>query len=167
MDAEMAALLTQLLHKKNVSVIGGGSFAQFEGQFVKSLNSPAELLSVYQENLTPEEKTRIRDAFNRALPEVGYVPPERPYGEIIEDRGTQITFSAFGQQAHVSLKQPWDLDHTKHMTVIRALEKYIPEFEIKSGGMTSIDVTRKGIDKAYGKQESSAYRSLGQKRPRT
>ena len=69
---------------------------------------------------------------------------------MIEDRGTQITFSALGQQAPLNLKKQWRATQDRRPELVKALEKYLPEFEIKIPGVTSIDVTRKGIDKAYG-----------------
>ena len=41
----------------------------------------------------------------------------------------------------------------KRREIKAVLEKKIPEFEIRMGGMTSIDITRKGIDKAYAIQK--------------
>ncbi len=36
------------------------------------------------------------------------------------------------------------------MKIKAALDELIPEFSVRLGGATSIDVTKKGIDKAYG-----------------
>ena len=36
-------------------------------------------------------------AFEDAFKATGYVQPEKVWGKVIEDRGTQITFSALGQ----------------------------------------------------------------------
>jgi phosphomannomutase len=38
--------------------------------------------------------------------------PEMVWGELIEDRGSQITFSAIGQQAPLEEKKRWDPDFT-------------------------------------------------------
>ncbi|MBI4017886.1 MAG: HAD-IIB family hydrolase [Candidatus Aenigmarchaeota archaeon] len=171
MDKEMSELLVALLRKKDVAVISGGSYAQFEKQFLKSLDCPHELLkrlhlfptcstsfyryqngwkNIYQETLAPEEKKKIVDAFTKALPEAAYVKPETPYGDILEDRDTQITFSGLGQQAPIELKEKWDPDHKKRLYIKGFLDGYLPQFEVTVAGTTSIDVTRKGIDKAYG-----------------
>lgn len=88
--------------------------------------------------------------------EIGFESTDS-YGEILEDRGTQITFSALGQTAPVELKKLWDPQQIKRREIIRLLEQYLPEFEIRMGGATSIDVTQKGIDKAYGILQMQKY----------
>jgi len=72
------------------------------------------------------------------------------WGEIIEDRGSQITFSALGQQAPLEEKKKWDPDFAKRQQMKTRLEQLIPEFSVRLGGTTSVDVTKPGIDKAYG-----------------
>lgn len=72
------------------------------------------------------------------------------WGKVVEDRGSQITFSALGQQAPLEEKSKWDSDFTRRKKIKAILDTYIPEFSIRIGGTTSIDVTKPGIDKAYG-----------------
>jgi hypothetical protein len=75
---------------------------------------------------------------------------EKVWGEVIEDRGSQITFSALGSQAPLEEKKKWDPDFTKRKKIKAVLDTLIPEFSVHLGGATSVDVTRQGIDKAYG-----------------
>lgn len=175
----MVSLLTELLNYKDFAVIGGGRYSQFQKQFVEGLPSDSKAFSrlylfptcattfyrfvngtwvqIYAENLSPEEGAKIKKAFEKALNEAGYKKPEYAYGEIIENRGTQVTFSALGQQAPIEFKSTWDPDAKKRQLIKSYLEKLIPEFEINLGGMTSIDVTHKGIDKAYGIRKIKEY----------
>jgi HAD superfamily hydrolase (TIGR01484 family) len=82
---------------------------------------------------------------------LGYSHPQKIYGELIEDRGTQITFSALGQQAPLRLKEKWKEEHTPDkLKIAQTLQKHLPDLEVRAAGYTSIDVTRKGIDKEYG-----------------
>lgn len=170
-DSEMLGLLEDLLTIKEVAVISGGAYSQFEKQIIKTMNCPPESLkklylfptcstsfyryttkwvNVYKERLLQEEKEKIFLAFEKVLKETSFKLPETPYGEILEDRKTQITFSALGQKAPSELKKTWDTDCKKRQELKRHLERYLPEFEINIGGTTSLDITRKGIDKAYG-----------------
>ena len=71
-------------------------------------------------------------------------------GETIEDRGSQVTYSALGQQAPLEEKEKWDADFSKRKKIKIILDTMIPEFSVRLGGATSIDVTKPGIDKAYG-----------------
>ena len=75
---------------------------------------------------------------------------EKTWGEAIEDRGSQITYSALGQQAPLEEKSKWDPEFEKRKKINSILDTLIPEFSVRMGGATSIDVTKPGIDKAYG-----------------
>src|SRR6185312_2557637 len=55
-----------------------------------------------------------------------------------------------GQQAPLDAKKTWDPDFAKRKKIQAILDKLIPEFAINLGGTTSVDVTKKGIDKKYG-----------------
>jgi phosphomannomutase len=170
-DAEMSLLLSQLLEIKQVAVISGGAYTQFQKQFLANLKiQPAlqkklhlfptcgscfyeydgEWKQIYKQDLTEEEKQQIRDGFEKAFKDADFKIPEKLYGDLIEDRGSQLTFSAYGQVAPREMKKVWDPDQKKRKKIKAALDKYIPELETRIGGTTSIDVTRKGIDKAYG-----------------
>lgn len=170
-DKEMSSLLSQLLAKKKVAVISGGSFNQFKEQFLVSLATPSNFLrnlflfptsgssfyryehdwiNVYNEQLSPDERTRIISVFPKAIQNSGIVMPTTLYGAQIEDRGSQVTFSALGQNAPIEQKAAWDPDQKKRLVITQYLERALPEFEIRIGGTTSIDITRKGIDKKYG-----------------
>lgn len=177
LDVEMSKLLEELLQYREIAVIGGGRYSQFQKQLTNPLKINEDRLKrlyifptcattlyrfingewrqIYAENLTPEEKRRIFDAFDRAFEDTGYRhPPEykKEWGAIIEDRDTQITWNAFGPDAPIPLKAEWDKDWKKRIKIKSALEKYLPEseFQITVAGSASTDVTRHGIDKAYG-----------------
>jgi len=172
MDQEMTLIFSRLLNHWKVAVISGQGFPQFENQFLQHLNCPKELFQklflfptnatrfykhdseswqeIYCEALSPDEKDKIFGSFEKAFVDVGYKHPEILYGEVIEDRGTQITFSALGQQAPLELKKKWKETEDRRAEIAATLRKYIPEFEVGVPGVTSIDVTRKGIDKGYG-----------------
>lgn len=104
---------------------------------------------LYAEDFTPDEKTKIVGALHTAIHAAG-LGAERHWGETIEDRGSQITYSALGQQAPLEAKQLWDADFAKRKIIKTILDTLIPEFSIRLGGTTSIDITQHGIDKAYG-----------------
>lgn len=172
MDRVMADLLCELLQKKSVAVISGGAYTQFERQFLSNFSCSSrafenlflfptsatrfyrymsgEWQEIYAEILSPEEYRKIRAAFDQAFKDINYIEPNRFYGEVIENRGTQVTFSALGQEAPVEEKQKWHDQEDVREDLKKALEKHLPDFEVRLGGLTSIDVTRKGIDKAYG-----------------
>jgi len=169
LDAEMAQLLAGLLGVAKVAVISGGDWPQFEKQLVSNL-PPGQRMEhllllptcgtkffqfngkwnrLYAEDFSADEKSRIIASMDRALSEAGF-KPEKTWGEIVEDRGSQVTFSALGQQAPLAEKEKWDPDFKKRTAIKAILDRYIPEFSVRMGGTTSIDITKPGIDKAYG-----------------
>jgi phosphomannomutase len=91
----------------------------------------------------------VIDSLNKAIEHFG-LKPEKAWGELIQDRGSQITYSALGQQAPLDAKVNWDPDFAKRNKVKPFLDTLLPEFSVRLGGATSIDVTKPGIDKAYG-----------------
>jgi hypothetical protein len=74
----------------------------------------------------------------------------KTWGDQIDDRDSQITFSALGQHAPLKPKKSWDPKLKKRQKMQKLIKKTIPEFAVNIGGSTSIDITREGIDKAYG-----------------
>jgi phosphomannomutase len=169
LDAEMAGLLHDLLGIVKVAVISGGAWKQFEEQLLSNLprderlaNLPllptcgtqffrygADWKKVYSEDLAADEKARIESSLEKAVSQAGF-KPQKLWGEQIEDRGSQITFSALGQEASLDEKDRWDPDFAKRKKIKAILDKLLPEFSVRMGGATSIDVTKPGIDKAYG-----------------
>ena len=167
---EMGEALADLLGVADVAVISGGDWPQFDKQVASRLPARADLTrlwlmpttgtklythkddtwgAVYAELFSDDEKQKIFAAFDESLKATGFVP-EQTWGERIEDRGSQITFSALGQQAPLEAKEKWDPDFAKRKVIQADLQKRLPELSINMGGATSIDITQKGVDKAYG-----------------
>jgi phosphomannomutase len=169
LEPEMARLLDKLLSVVKVSIISGGAWPQFESQVLTHLPKDDRLKNLfllptsgtrflrydgdwkqlYAEDFTADEKKKIIDALNKAFDQSGF-RPEKHWGEIIEDRGSQITLSALGQDAPLNEKKTWDPDFAKRKKIKAILDPLIPEFSVGLGGSSSIDITRPGVDKAYG-----------------
>ena len=169
LDVEMSALLHNLLCIVKAAVISGGDWTQFEEQLLPKLPHDEHLINLsllptcgtkffrysgdwkklYSEDLTAAEKEKIVSSLKKALEAAGFKVGQ-VWGEVIEDRGSQITFSALGQQAPLEEKSKWDPYFIKRKKIKAILDTFIPDFSTRIGGMTSIDVTRRGIDKSYG-----------------
>jgi HAD superfamily hydrolase (TIGR01484 family) len=170
LDAEMSTLLHELLDIIKVAVISGGNWPQFEKQLLSNLPHDENLENlfllptcgtkfykyvsgdwekIYSEDFTDVEKKKIIGSLTKAIEETGF-KEKKVWGEVIEDRGSQVTYSALGQQAPLEEKKKWDADFAKRKKIKAILDKLIPEFSVRLGGTTSIDVTKPGIDKAYG-----------------
>ena len=169
LDSEMSALLNDLVGIIKVAVISGGDWSQFEKQLLSNLSKNEHLKNlsllptcgtkyfqytgdwkkIYSEDFTAEEKEKIVNSLKKALGTADY-KVEKVWGEVIEDRGSQITFSGLGQQAPIEEKKKWDPDFIKRKKIKAIIDTYIPEFSVRLGGTTSVDITKPGIDKAYG-----------------
>ena len=177
-DPRMVALFDRLLAKYHICVISGAKYDLFQRQFLTQITSEHDSLErlhlmptsgtryynfvdgswvlQYAEDFEPDEKKRIIQAWNEGLEESGY-KSDKTYGETIEDRDSQITLSILGQEIvaelgseGVRIKEEWDPDNSKKFKIRDIVQPKIPEFSVKAAGVTSIDVTRPGIDKAYG-----------------
>ncbi|KAM0714026.1 hypothetical protein Q7P37_010990 [Cladosporium fusiforme] len=174
---DMGETLAKLLTVAHVAVISGGDWPQFQKQVASRLPAHADLSKlwlmpttgtklythdattqawkpVYAELFTPEQRAHIISAFDASLEATNFVP-EQTWGERIEDRGSQITFSALGQQAPVAAKEIWDPDFAKRRIIQADLRTRLPDLSINMGGATSIDITQKGVDKGYGLKKLS------------
>jgi len=171
LEKDMGELLIKLLNITKVAVISGGGYPQFESQFLNNLPVSSQSFNnlfllptsggrfyvwrgawneEYAEHLTPIEKERIMTSLKNALATTGFMTPNTVYGDLIEDRGSQITFSALGQKAPLNIKSVWDPDRKKRERIASVLQPLIPEFDVRIGGTTTIDITHRGINKAFG-----------------
>lgn len=180
-DPRMVALFDRLLAKYHVCVISGGKYELFQRQFLTQITTEPDSLErlhllptsgtryyafkdnewqqQYAEDFTPEEKKKIIKALDEGFEESG-LKSDKTYGELIEDRDSQITLSVLGQDIvaelgpeGVAIKMAWDPDHSKKIRIRDLVQPKIPEFSVNAAGVTSIDVTKPGVDKAYGLQK--------------
>jgi phosphomannomutase len=168
-DTEMAELFVALLKLHAVAVISGGDWPQFERQLLDQLplDGHHERLfllptsgtkfyrfdgawtQLYADDFTVEERERVMDALESAAAETDFAD-QTIWGKQIEDRGSQITFSGLGQEAKPDIKASWDPEIQKRNRLKALLEMRLPDFAVRIGGSTSVDITKPGIDKAYG-----------------
>ncbi|WCC79674.1 HAD-IIB family hydrolase [Cutibacterium equinum] len=168
----MARILSRLLDRVSVCVISGGQFGQFHTQVIEALDDvnashvdrlhllPAcgtqyyryvdgQWQRIYIEALTDDEKSRATEAVETCARDLGFWE-EHTWGPVLEDRESQITFSALGQQAPVDAKKAWDPSGQKKLTLREAVAAKLPDLEVRAGGSTSVDITRVGRDKSFG-----------------
>jgi HAD superfamily hydrolase (TIGR01484 family) len=170
LDQEMGSLICELLRLRYVAVTSGCSFQQFENQFLSGLPKSSNLSNLflfptcsasgyyydrkrrrfsqaYTNLLSLDDLKKIRESFRRVFAKIAYFQPAKTFGAVFENRGSQLTFSALGQRAPLRFKRKWDPNQQNRLRIRRLLRMQLPKFEISIGGTTSIDVTRKGVDK--------------------
>lgn len=173
----MGELLVKLLENYDVCIISGGKFELFQIQVVDRLEATPQQLArlhlmptcgtryyryeqisekwqlQYAEDLTPTEKKDISKALEESAKELGLWDIE-VFGERIEDRNSQVTYSVLGQLAPAEKKYEWAARNGETKLKLREMvAKRLLNLEVRLGGTTSVDVTRIGVDKAYGMQK--------------
>ncbi len=169
LQESMAKILGELLETKKIAVISGASFEQYNKQFVAYLPVGVNLenlllaptngaeICIFQDGawsqkekhwLAEEEKKIIMQVLQEALQEFG-VSQNNTYGPQIEDRKSQITFSGCGQRAPLEIKKTWDPEAKLRKQIADYVSQKLPNLSVRIGGMTSVDITQKGIDKEY------------------
>lgn len=173
LESDMAEVFSNLLKYLPMAVVSGASKEQFLRQFINYLPQEGTNFSnlyifpengaslevykdgvwtvQYEERFSEGESNKIISALKLVeekfnLEESWYHVLK--YGHEIENRGAQVTFSALGQKAPLELKEKWDPEQLTRRQIKAFLEPLLPEFEIRIGGTTSIDITKKGQNKA-------------------
>ena len=166
---DMVQALVRLLEVTKVAIISGADWPQFKKQVLEKLKDIKHLKNlsilptcgtkfysykkgwkkVYAENFTSAQSKKIKAELKKAVDSMNF-DIDKTWGEQIEDRDSQITFSALGQKAPLSAKKDWDPDFKKRKKIKAKLDKTLKDFDVNLGGSTSIDITQKGADKAYG-----------------
>lgn len=168
-DTEMADLLGALNEIVKVAIISGADWTQFESRVLAMLTPghPRHQLTIlpacgtqlyrysdhwgriYTTDFSALQREKVVNAIEKTVEmmsfELGQI-----WGPLIEDRGSQLTYSGLGQLAPISEKRKWDPDCQKRRRMKAFLDQFIPEYSVHLGGMTSIDVTKPGLDKGYG-----------------
>lgn len=187
LDPQMASLLGKLLANHKVAVISGGKYGIFRKQFLPYLKADKKSLgnlflfpvtgtafykyksgwkNVYAHYLSTQDKAAIRKAFADVLKRINYEHPKKVYGKVLEDRKSQMSFSALGQevvamlgkQKGLRLKEEWRRKNTPlKLKIAQLVGKELPHLEVRAAGFTTIDITKKGIDKAYGLKQMEKY----------
>lgn len=176
---EIAELLVKCLDHYEICPISGQKYEQFLIQIVNRLEdagvTPEQLSHlhlfvaqgtqyyrynvskkdwdrVYNYPLTDEQVAKITETIEKAAKELGYWEEDKlaEGDEIIENRLSQVTFSALGQKAGTEAKYAWDPDHKKREAIVKRCKELAPEFEYEIGGTTSINAITPGMNKVFG-----------------
>ncbi len=158
----LSQVVGQLPHGANLANLyllptSGGALYEWNASSYFSTTEDA-WHKVYEDFIDARALDRIEAVIRAAAKETGIIDFSTPaHGERIEYRGAQITLSALGQQAPIEEKEAWDPSADKKRALRSAIAAELPEYDVKVGGSTSIDITKQGVNKAYGVRKLSAY----------
>lgn len=179
-EADMIEVLKTMLISGHLAIISGSSWNVMKQQVVEPIKSlgtgwdkiiylPASGSQLYTYNngremitydhtIDDQESKLIERLLLESYNNLGNeLKPSRIYSSQVENRGGQITMSVLGQNAPINQKQTWDPDRAKRRHMVDWLIIRLPSYDIKIGGTTSIDVTKKGINKEFGVRSLIEY----------
>lgn len=175
-DAEVGRLFVELLGKYDIAVVTGTGWDIVKKVDVDALkgatseklthyhilptqgtqywrfdSSKEDWVRQYANFFTDEQAKKVSELLEGATRKLGYWVDLPDGDEIVENRGSQITYSALGQWAEVAAKKAWDPDLVKRQEIVAEVKSELDDMglNVTIGGSTSIDVTMPGIDKAY------------------
>lgn len=174
---EIAEVLVKSLNFFEICPISGQKFEQFLIQIVDPLKAAGvtddqlshlhlfaaqgtqyyryqngDWQQVYNYPLSSEDVAKITATLEESARELGYWEADQlqPGDEIIENRLSQVTFSALGQKAGTDVKYAWDPDMKKREQIVAKCREKLPDFLYEIGGTTSINVAAPGMNKQFG-----------------
>ena len=139
MKDDMAECFSALTSLIDVAVITGGKYALLKSQVVERLTGQAnrshlhlmptsgtryyrwggsDWAPVFAHDLSADDRAKAYESLERNAREQG-IWLTHVWGERIEDRGSQITFSALGQLAPIEAKEAWDPTNEKKNRLAR------------------------------------------------
>lgn len=180
MRPAMARSFGELTRRIQVAVITGGRHSLVVSQILDVLGPEANLanlhlmptsgtrylryergawVTVFSHDLDDDQRARAAASLERRAREQG-LWFEEVWGERIEDRGSQITFSVLGQQAPLEAKQAFDPTGELKERLALAVAADLPDLKVHAGGYTSVDVAGRGIDKAFAVRELASLTGI-------
>ena len=165
----MIQLLATLLERVPLAIISGAGFDRIERDVLAHMPNVSSNLYVfpnsssqcytyhdgawhmeYNHALSNDERNTIKRAIADCMHELSVIKETPSYGAQVIDREAQIAFTVVGLDAPKDLKYTWDPTGNKRRTIVDALKAKLNGFDILTGGASTIDITRKDVNKAYG-----------------
>lgn len=166
----MLELLSQLLESVPLAILTGASFERVYRDFLVDLASSPHIANLfilpnsggqaytwqdgwneeYNHAMDEHERERVKRVLKEACDTLPMIKETESYGERIADREVQIAFTVIGILAPRDAKKLWDPDASKRREIARYLQPLLPDYDIRTGGAATIDITKKGVNKAYG-----------------
>ena len=170
LDLEIAEMLKKIIDNYFLAIISWWDYPQFEMQFLSQINFQIEnkenlfllptcwtkffrfkswiIENIYSDEIEEQERKKIISIIKKIYNKSKYYP-KKIYWELIEDRKTQITLSALWQEAPIKEKEKWDKNYEKRKDLISKIKPLIWNYSINFWWTTSIDITKKWIDKSF------------------
>lgn len=149
-DPIVAYATADKLENLRLFVAQGTQYYRYQAS--SDVYNPADWQQVYNYPLQAEDVVKITTVLEQAARELGFWEADKlaDGDEIIENRLSQVTFSALGQKAGTEAKYAWDSDLKKRQAIVEKCREKLPDFLYEIGGTTSINVAAPGMNKEFG-----------------
>ncbi len=159
------ALFRKLCAKKDVVVVTGGQISQikkqippsFDGQYFALSQSGNHALAkngevLWSEAFSPEQKAAILE-FVRIIHDEAKLSV-KDENDLVEDRGSQISYSLIGHHEDTSKKEAFDPGAKKRLAILSAHKEDVERLrksgaDVRPGGTTTFDFTIAGKHKGF------------------
>lgn len=171
LESETAKDLQALLGRVPVAIMSGATLERMQEHVLSTLPRGTNMANLYlfpdtasrcytyssgtwqrmyNHVFTADEYAKVVAVLKEGLERTGILKGAPQHGERILARENQVTLAAIGVDATPEAKAAWDPTRRKRAKLRRFLKKRLSGFDIRISGRTAIDITRHGIDKAYG-----------------
>lgn len=165
MTAEHQELFRKLCHEQDVIVVTGGQISQIRKQIPPSLDGRYFVLSqsgnyavakngnvLWSEHFSPEQKATILALIKKIHDEEHLAVKDE--NDLVEDRGSQISYSLIGHNEDVAKKEAFDPGAKKRLKILAEHEADVNrlrtiEVDVRPGGTTTFDFTMGGKHKGF------------------
>ncbi len=158
-------LFDKLCKEKDVIVVTGGQLSQIQKQIPPRFDGAYFVLSqsgnhaitkdghiLWSEHFSPEQKTVILEFARTIHDEVNLSVKDE--NDLVEDRGSQISYSMIGHHEDVNKKEAFDPGAKKRLEILSQHAKEVTHLrevgvDVRPGGTTTFDFTIAGKHKGF------------------
>jgi hypothetical protein len=158
-------LFRKLCREKDVVVVTGGQISQIKKQIPSSFDGEYFALSqsgnhaigkngeiLWSEKFSPGQKAAILKLIQIIHDEVRL--PVKDENDLVEDRGSQISYSLLGHHEDTGKKEAFDPGAKKRLAILSRHEKDVAHLsavgaDVRPGGTTTFDFTIAGKHKGF------------------
>lgn len=141
-QTETLSALASSPHASRVYIFPSGSTQGYHcesGQWVR----------FYAAELSDSDKQTIRTAIEQAVVKTGALEGLPVYGERYVDKGSMLSFAMLGVPLPADVDRTWDPGNARRSALWRSIAQRLPEYDVLMGGVTAIDISRKGVNKSF------------------
>jgi len=170
-SAEMVSRVSLLIQRMPVAIVTGRDFAWMDRDFLPRVAtadhterfyvmpegaaqcfvwSGRAWKEMYGHSLGEKDRGHIEKVILECVRKTGVLEGLPVFGPQFVHRKAAVAFAALGWQVPRDLRHTWDPGNVRRTALRDSIARELPGFDVLMGGSTTIDVTKKGINKSCG-----------------